>query len=88
MESIENFFTTIGIGLGPYGDIQRFLFGSLTTSALIYAIKPSIFFNSDGTTKQWFVFKNPSENIDPSHLTKVPWWVIPLIIGSIFGILI
>lgn len=86
MESIENFFLSIGVGMGDYGDIQRFLLTAGITTAILFIWKPKVFFLEDGTPKQWFLLSNNKEHNE--YLTRVPWWFVSLAVGTIFGIVV
>jgi len=80
---IENFFMAIGMGIGEYAPLKRFIFGFLVSGIVLYAIKPSTVFNEDGSTKKWNIL-----NIGESGSTSFPWWMWSFLVASFCGVFI
>lgn len=68
-----------GIGLGA--PTNRFIFGGAVAATLLFITKPSLSFSQDGSAKPWVVF-------DQQHGTPLPWWIVSLLGGALFGIFI
>lgn len=72
LEAYTGFFSILGLS-SPF---TRFLFGSALGFAGQLIVKPSLSYKRDGTAKKFI-----SE-------TFFPWYVISLIPGAIFGLLL
>lgn len=68
--------------LGLTSPLSRFLFGIVTTSGLIFMIKPSFAFKY-GDVRTWNLFGKSRESG-----TWVPWWVPGTIIGGVLALYI
>lgn len=71
--SAESFFDSIGLMRGTFAPAGRALFGVAVGAVLMYAIRPSFAFNSDGS---------------PKSNARIPWWSIPVAIGAVCGVFV
>lgn len=77
MNAPEKFFDSIGLMRGEYSPVGRAALSFGLASALIWAVRPSLMFNSDGTPKPY-----------GSKGTSVPWYVLPTLAAVVGGVFI
>ena len=84
METLDNLLVDrMGLAL-PY---QRFAFGFLASSGIIYAAKPSSMFNADGSPRPWDMPWGNS-GAYPANGTMVPWWAPGVAVGAFISIFV
>lgn len=77
---LPSFFQKIGMGNGIKGPMLRFVFGMVICGIPIYLIKPKLFFNSNGSPKNWALLS------DSEGSTYFPWWSVGFSLGAIFSL--
>lgn len=72
----ERFFDSLGLMRGEYAPLGRAALSFGIASAVVWAVRPSLMFNADGSPKPY-----------GSKGTSFPWYVIPTaaaVIGGVF----
>jgi hypothetical protein len=61
--------------IGLTSPARRFAAGTIVTTGLIWAFKPSALFDESGKAKEW------AATSKKGNATLVPWWAYPLSVG-------
>ncbi len=73
----EQFFDALGLMRGEYAPVGRAALSFGLASALVWAVRPSLMFNADGTPKPY-----------GAKGTSFPWYVLPAVAAVIGGVFI
>lgn len=76
MNAPEHFFDALGLMRGEYAPVGRAALSFGIASAVVWAIRPSLMFNADGSPKPY-----------GSKGTSFPWYIIPTaaaVVGGVF----
>ena len=74
----EKFFDSLGLMRGEYAPVGRAALSFGLASAVVWAVRPSLMFNADGSPKPYGGAKG----------TSVPWYVLPTVAALIGGVFI
>ncbi len=88
VSELENFYSAIGLGSGPFAPLGRGVVTFGAVLALQKAVSPSIIYDAQGQVRPWRYdpLNGPTnagdidpdlENQTPADVTSVPWWLIP-----------
>lgn len=77
MNAPEHFFDAIGLMRGEYAPVGRAAVSFGLVSALVWAVRPSLMFTSDGSPKPY-----------GAKGTSFPWYVLPTVAAVIGGVFI
>ena len=77
---LERVFLAVPGGAYPAG---RAAMGAAAGLGVMYFLRPSMSFFSDGTARPWIV-----TNWNDAEATVFPWWAYPALPAVIFGILL
>lgn len=80
---VESLYASFGLMSGDGAEAKRFVFGNLVGSGIVFALKPSFAFASNGEPRPWSLL-NPQS---PSK-TALPWWMPGLAFGFFSGFLV
>lgn len=71
--------------LGLNTPVKRFMATGLVVGGIVYALKPSVFFDEKGSPRPW----TPSATKEQAESsTWIPWWTVPVTTGLIASLLI
>jgi hypothetical protein len=76
----ENFFSSLGAGSGVLAPLLRSGIGFVIGTTIVFAVRPSLSFNSDGTVRDWALSNRHSPNS-----TYFPWWFWGFLLAFFFG---
>lgn len=77
MNAPEQFFDAIGLMRGEYAPVGRAAVSFALVSALVWAVRPSLMFTSDGSPKPY-----------GAKGTSFPWYVLPTVAAVVGGVFI
>lgn len=80
------FFDNFEKGLANIGfdtPLKRFFGGTALGALAVYALKPPVAFNSDGSPRQWKYLASQGESG-----TVAPWYILATIPGIVFSTVI
>lgn len=79
MNAPERFFDSMGLMRGEYAPVGRAVVGGVIGAGIMFAIRPSFAFNSDGSPKPWG---------SGSGKTQLPWWILPFGLAVFSGVFV
>lgn len=86
LQLIENIFDKMGMMYSPMAPVYRFLLTGALSLSIIFILQPRIFFKENGYPKQWALTNLMNEHvIEDEEFTLIPFWFIPLIVGTFFS---
>lgn len=77
MNAAESFFDAIGLMRGDFAPVGRAVVGFGIGSAVIWAVRPSFAFSSDGHALPW-----------GKGGTSLPWYTLPAALGIFCGLFV
>ena len=81
--ALEGFFDSLGMMRGTNAIYKRFIFGLAAGTTVIWALRPSFFFDDHGNQKIWKPFAPDGKNG-----VLFPWWTVPLSLGLFFSLFV
>lgn len=79
---VEDALDAVGLMQGAAAPLKRTAVGLALGAGVVFGLKPSLFFNQDGSLRPWSMMSD-----DPSA-TPVPWWVGVAFPAVVLGVLI
>lgn len=83
LDKVEGVYDALGLMRGTAAEARRFVFGNIIGAGLVYIIKPTSAFTSDGRARPWALLQP-----DSPEKTAFPWWMPGLLLGAFSGFLI
>lgn len=83
LEPVEDLMDKFGLMQGEYAPVKRALVGAGLGAAVVFGLKPSLFWTKDGHLAPWRV-TNPK---DPDA-TPFPWYLAVALPAVVLGVLI
>lgn len=80
---IENVFDSLGMMDGSMSPVYRALFGFTVGTGAMYAIRPSISFDQNGSPRPWSYVRN-----QPGVSTALPWWLPGAVLAILSGVFV
>ena len=79
---IEDALDAVGLMQGAAAPLKRTAVGLALGGIVVFGLKPSLFFNPDGSLRPWSMTSNDA------NATPVPWWVGVAFPAVVLGVLI